>query len=551
MTDAQQVAAPDRAPARDSPLPAAGLQLGGVQLVYAAVVVLVFAVFTLVHDDVWTHPSSWIAVGGIGVATVLSLVGRESQWRSIVVPAINLAAITVLIADAEVPRIIAMLAVVPAFWLGIAGRRMGIGLVVLVSIAAGGVMALRIPHSTGVTLTANAVGTVLVPLSLVGAAWFADQYARTIERQQRAILDRERDRAAIAKQRDADAQLLDAIFETARVGLLLLDSQGHVVRVNSTFSTHPSLAGDGVDAMLDGVRFLELDSRRAIPQERSPFLRAARGEAFDNVVCWISRPGHDLFAITMSSRPLMIDGEFRGSIASVDDVTAYMRMLEDRDDFVALVSHELRTPLTSIQGFLELALDEDLPESLRSWLSIVQRNADRLRALVEDLLIVGEMSRGELHLETQPADLRALAEDAVATLAHRARRRGVELRLVDGPGIGINADARRVTQVIENLISNGIKYTRDEGFVEVRIEADGADARLSVVDDGPGLAPAEAARVFERFYRSAEARASGVQGAGLGLWICRMIVHAHGGSMEFESEVGTGSTATFRLPRAA
>ena len=100
MTE-QQVAAPDRAPAGDSPLPAAGLQLGGVQLVYAAVVVLVFAVFTLVHDDVWTHPSSWIAVGGIGVATVLSLVGRESQWRSIVVPAINLAAITVLIADAD------------------------------------------------------------------------------------------------------------------------------------------------------------------------------------------------------------------------------------------------------------------------------------------------------------------------------------------------------------------------------------------------------------------------------------------------------------------
>ncbi|WP_206447426.1 ATP-binding protein [Agrococcus sp. KRD186] len=522
------------------------------QLALTLMVALVLVALSVVSANVWDQPWPWIVAIGMAAATALAVASPSAgvQMR-IIVPALDLLALTALIADPQAPRIVALLAVMPAFWLGVTVRSRGIGIVAIAGAALLVLMALRIPQSTGVTLTANVVGVVIVPLALVATAWFAYSYARTIERQQLSILQRERAMQAIAKQREADAGLLDAIFETARVGLLLLDADGSVLRVNSTLRGHEALAGDGIDAMLDGARFLELDTRRELPPADAPFLRAARGEAFDNVVCWVARPGQEMFAITMSSRPLFIDEEFRGSIASVDDVTVYMRMLEDRDDFVALVSHELRTPLTSIAGFLELALDEELPDSLRSWLSIVQRNADRLRALVEDLLIVGEMSRGEVHLQARPTELRSLAEEAVATLDHRARRRGVALRLVDGPPVQLEADARRITQVIENLVSNGIKYTREHGRVDVHVELEGTDAVVRVVDDGPGVPPDEAARVFERFYRAAEARASGVQGAGLGLWICRMIVHAHGGTLDFTSEPGTGSTASFRVPGAA
>ena len=111
-------------------------------------------------------------------------------------------------------------------------------------------------------------------------------------------------------------------------------------------------------------------------------------------------------------------------------------------------------------------------------------------------------------------------------------------------------DVLLAVDFLENLISNGIKYTSDAGFVEVRVDVEGTDARLQVADDGPGVAAEESARVFERFYRSSAARASGVQGAGLGLWICRMIVQAHGGSIAFDSVVGEGSVATVRLPSA-
>lgn len=523
------------------------LRLRRVQLAVTLIVALVLVALTVLSSDVWQWPWVWMASIGMVAATVSALASRDSGMSMrIIVPTLDLIAVTALIADPQAPRIVAILAVVPAFWLGVTARGRGIGLVSAVSALLLVVMALRVPGSVEVTLTANAVGAVLVPIALVSTAWFASNYARTIERQQLAILLREQEKLAIAKQRDIDARLLDAIFETARVGLLLLDAEGQVVRVNPTLAQHPALGGIPVDDLLDSARFLELETRREFAPDDAPLARAARGEAFDNVAFWISRPGAR-FAVTVSSRPLVVDDEFRGTIVSVDDVTTYMRMLEDRDDFVAMVSHELRTPLTSIAGFLELTLDEELPDSLRSWLRIVQRNADRLRALVEDLLVVGEMNRGEVQLVQSRVDLRVLATEAIVTLEHRAHRRGVRLGLADGPPVEVDADPRRIAQVIENLVSNGIKYTQDAGSVEVQIEHDGLDACFRVVDDGPGMPAAEAIRVFERFYRSPDARASGVQGAGLGMWICKTIVEEHGGSIDFDSVVGGGSTASFRL----
>lgn len=524
------------------------------QLLSLGVLALVLVVLTVMAAGVWDRPWIWASVAVVAAATGLALLGQgplyDARWLPVLVPAMDLLTIMLLLGDPGVPRIVAMLAVVPAFWLGFVGRRRGVVIAAAGGAAMGVAMGLQIAASTGTTTTANAVGAVVVPVALIAAAFFADNYTGRIEHQQLAILEREREKTAMAHQLVADGALLDAIFETARVGLLLLDADGGVVRVNPTLSDHPALTGSTIGDVLAGARFLDLESRQPITRRDTPFVRAARGESFDNARFWIARPGHDMFAVTVSSRPLIVAGEFRGSIASVDDVTAYMRMLEDRDDFVALISHELRTPLTSIAGYMELIMDESMPAELHSWLRIVQRNSDRLRTLVEDLLMVGEMSRGELHLEPARADLRQLAADAVALLDHRARNRGIELRLADGPAVALVADPRRVSQVLENLISNGIKYTRDGGFVEVRVDLDAADARVQVADDGPGVAEQESVRVFERFYRSSTARASGVQGAGLGLWICRMIVQAHDGSIAFDSVVGEGSVATVRLPAA-
>ncbi|WP_425843168.1 sensor histidine kinase [Agrococcus sp. TSP3-2-1] len=525
------------------------------QVPYALLAATVLLVMGIADPGVWSNPWEWTAVGILAIATIIALIATRlpagsGRARS-VVPMLDLVAIAVLLVDASAPPTLALLAVLPAFWIGIVAGRRGIAIVAAVSAVIAAILGVHLAGTTGTLLTANAVGTVLIPASLMAAAWSAHYYSRLLERQQRTLLERERERTEIARKAAADATLIDAVFETARIGLMLLDTEGRIERVNPTMRDHPAIAGGSLTTMLDGARFLEIDTRRRIRHSRTPLVRAARGEAFDNVDCWIDRPGSDPVAVRMSSRPIMLDGEFRGSIASIDDVTNYMRMLEDRDDFVALVSHELRTPLTSIAGYLEIALDEDLPDDLRAWLETAQRNSNRLRALVEDLLVVGEMSRGEVKLQATEVDLRALATDAVALLEPRGRRKRVSLRLVDGPVAMVEGDPRRLSQVIENLISNGIKYTHDDGDVEVRVEIDGQEAVVSVHDDGPGVRPDEVARVFERFYRSSSARASQLPGAGLGLWICRMIVHGHGGSIDFSSELGVGSVASFRLPRRA
>ncbi|WP_306231521.1 sensor histidine kinase [Agrococcus beijingensis] len=525
------------------------------QLLSVGVLALVLVVHTIVAAEIWDRPWVWAGVVVVVAATGIAVLGQgplyDARWLPALVPALDLLVIMLILGDLEVPRIAAMLAVVPAFWLGFVARRRGVVIAAAGGTAMGILMALRIAGSTGTTVTANAVGAVLVPVALTAAAFFAASYTSRLEQQQLEILERERERTALARQTVADGVLLDTIFETARIGLMLLDADGGVVRINPTLSDHPALEGTSLDHVLDGAGFLELESRRPIPLEEMPFLRAARGESFDNSRFWIARPGQDMFAVTVSSRPLMVDGEFRGSIASVDDVTDYMRMLEDRDDFVALVSHELRTPLTSISGYLELALDEDgMRPELESWLQTVQRNANRLRALVEDLLLVGEMSRGQMHLAHEPVDIRSLAADAIAQLEHRARKRDLTIAFADGPAIVLDVDGRRIGQVIENLLSNAIKYSHEGGHIGIEVGVEGADAVVRVIDDGPGMLPTEAARVFERFYRSSSARASGVAGAGLGLWICSSIVRAHGGTIDFQSEPGVGSVGSFRLPLA-
>lgn len=526
------------------------------QLVFAGAALAVLGVASLSAPELWVRPWVPAAVGLIALATLIALgSGRRGSRLAPaslpLVPVLDLLAVVVLHADAEIPRNVGLLACFPAFWLGFSQRRRGLVITAIAGLVLGAGMALRIPSTEGVVLTANSVGAVLIPVSLIGAAWLAQRYTEHLERQQAALLQREQERGALLQQHAADGILLDAIFETVRIGLVLIDASGQVERINPTLRDHPAMQGSGARAAMLDATFLELESRRPIRRPETPFVRAARGESFDNDVVWAQRPGQDLIAITVSSRPLMVDGDFRGSIVAVDDVTSYMRMLEDRDEFVALVSHELRTPLTSIGGYLELVLDEELPEHVVGWLHTMRRNTARLRALVEDLLIVGEMARGELRLEVERIDLRELAQDAVALLAHRARRRGVRLELVDGPSAWADGDPRRIAQVIENLISNGIKYTRDDGSVQVVVTDDGDGPTIAVSDDGIGMEPEEAARVFERFFRSAEARASGVQGAGLGLWICSMISQAHGGSLRFTSRRGVGSTATFSLPAAA
>jgi signal transduction histidine kinase len=224
-----------------------------------------------------------------------------------------------------------------------------------------------------------------------------------------------------------------------------------------------------------------------------------------------------------------------------------------KDEFVATVSHELRTPLTSIRGYLELVLEEEgsVADDHRRFLEIVDRNADRLLRLVGDLLFVAQVTAGRLNLEPGPVDLSTLASDCVHAARPFAADRGIELGLHAEALPPFEGDAARLAQLLDNLVSNAIKFTPAGGRVDVRVRASSDRALLEVSDTGMGIPADDLERLFERFFRTDAAKTQAIQGTGLGLSIARAIVDGHGGTIAVESTEGEGTTFRIELPLAA
>jgi signal transduction histidine kinase len=225
-----------------------------------------------------------------------------------------------------------------------------------------------------------------------------------------------------------------------------------------------------------------------------------------------------------------------------------------KDEFLSLVSHELRTPLTSIRGYLELVLDEEAGEvnaEQRRFLLAVERNSRRLLRLVGDLLFVAQADAGRLTLERARVDVAALAADCVEAARPVADQRSIDLVLATAPVPTLVGDRGRLAQVLDNLVSNALKFTPEGGRVEVRTGSVDEHVVLEVVDSGIGIPAAEQPRLFERFFRTATATERAIPGTGLGLAIVKAIVEAHGGRISFASTPNEGTTFTIELPLRA
>ena len=221
-----------------------------------------------------------------------------------------------------------------------------------------------------------------------------------------------------------------------------------------------------------------------------------------------------------------------------------------KGEFFGLVSHELRTPLTSIMGYVELMRDEpDLAPELRHFLDVIDRNADRLQQLLGDVLFVTQVEAGRFDVQLAPVAFGELVKAAADHALRDAQAGGVVLRTSLEPVPPLLADRDRVHELLDHLISNALKFTPPGGEVDVELARDGDDAVvLSVRDTGIGIAEDEQEHLFERFFRTSEATARAVAGAGLGLTICKAIVDAHGGSIAVRSRAGAGTTVRVRLP---
>ena len=219
-----------------------------------------------------------------------------------------------------------------------------------------------------------------------------------------------------------------------------------------------------------------------------------------------------------------------------------------KDEFVSSVSHELRTPLTSISGYVELLKEDEGDDERREYLSIVERNADRLLALVSDLLFTARLQDGRLVLEREEVDFALLVRQAVDSARPRAHTASVTLE-VDVEDVPIVLGEKdRLAQLLDNLISNAIKFTPAGGRVCVSLCTQAGAIRLEVSDTGIGIAEADRAKLFERFFRTQSALERQIQGTGLGLYISKAIVEGHGGRIGVQSEVGSGTTFIVEIP---
>ena len=218
--------------------------------------------------------------------------------------------------------------------------------------------------------------------------------------------------------------------------------------------------------------------------------------------------------------------------------------------FLAAVSHELRTPLTSIISFSELLRGESgglSPEGVR-FLGIIERNADRLLQLIDDVLMLNRIEAGGLPLDLTEVSLPDLAAEAVKSAAAGAARSGVTIQLDAGEGPLARADPRRLAQVLDNLIGNAVKFSHIDGLVRVRLRYADDTWRIDVSDTGIGIPPDEAARLFGPFARGTNARIAGLPGTGLGLAIVKLLVEMHDGRVTVDSVLNEGTTVSVFLP---
>ena len=352
------------------------------------------------------------------------------------------------------------------------------------------------------------------------------------------------------------SQLLDGVLDTIDVGVVVLDKRGRILLMNNRQRINHLLAkpleGTPAGSTEGTMLMFGADRVTALPVAERPAERALNRESFSDYVVWVGAgPGQRALAVSARGLP-DAEGCYGGSVLAFSDVTDLVQALQAKDDFVASVSHELRTPLTSIIGYLDLVSEEaeetDLPKSIRLPVQVALRNAERLLLLVSDLLTT---AAGSMHLELQDVSVTELVHRSMASVAPRANAAGVVLiDKLEGP-LPALVDPGRICQVLDNLLSNAVKYSPDGGTVTICGRREDGRLILEVQDTGMGMAEADQAEVFTKFFRTGPVRKAAIPGVGLGLVITKSIVEAHGGKVSFTSELGVGTTFILQFPVAA
>ena len=385
----------------------------------------------------------------------------------------------------------------------------------------------------------------LLAFALGGLLWHARRRLATLAaehaRLQHTLETSSRRHAeALAREQAQQAALFDSMVE----GVLVLDPKLKVRLVNPPLERLLGVARD-----VRGGAIMEAFRLHDLEELVNRTVRDGQVSNFELEVLGKERRSLEVNSALILDR----QGDSLGMILVFHDLTRLKQLENTRREFVANVSHELRTPLSLIKGFAEtlLAGAKDDPAVAGRFLEKIEKHADRLSFLIEDLLTISRLESGQIELNLQRVELRAAVQRTVDDLAGKAAEKKVLLVNQVPDGVRVQADAERLQQVLFNLLDNAIKYGHTGEKVLVSAQPDAENlVECAVRDFGPGLPPEAIDRVFERFYRVDRARSREQGGTGLGLAIVKHIVQSHGGRAWVTSELGKGSEFRFTLPAA-
>ncbi len=389
-------------------------------------------------------------------------------------------------------------------------------------------------------------------------------YLATATSDDMQVLESFADQAAIAvhnaqlyERIDHERRRLAAILQHSADGVMILDPQAHILSINRALERmtgwrSADAVGCDVDEVLTWKKVETGDLKKAL-DDGWPFNRAADAPDSVYVEGDLTRKDGLTISLGVVYSPLMTsEGQLSNIIANVRDITNFRQAQEMQNVFISTISHELKTPVALIKGHAATLRRDDVEwdkDVVREYSGVIEDEADRLAVLIENLLTTSKI-QAQRTLELNLDDLRLdqLAARAVERFSTQTKIYQFKLNFPPEFPV-IQGDEQRLRQVLDNLLSNAIKYSPDGGLIEVGGMIDDTSVTVYVRDPGVGISERDLDRVFDRFYRVDGTLSRRTQGTGLGLFLAKAIVEAHGGTMRVESKPGEGSTFYFTLPQ--
>jgi len=335
----------------------------------------------------------------------------------------------------------------------------------------------------------------------------------------------------------------EAILASMKEGVITVHTTGKVLLANDAFKEMIGAERESVEGrmLIEAVRNAALARFVEDAQTATDLLETE---------LTLHETGYRI--LSLHAVPLIgSNGNRVGTLVVARDVTKMRRLEEVRKSFVANVSHELKTPITLVKGYVETLLDGALHDSkkLPEFLSTIKEHADRMNAIIDDLLQLATLEAGQDENGVSLIDVAAVADRVTSNFADTVSCKGIDIRLkAPERQVNVTANESLLEHAVANLVDNAVKYTGEGGHITVEARLADGTAILSVQDDGVGIEKRHHDRIFERFYRVDEARSRELGGTGLGLSIVKHIVGSHGGSVSVESQPGLGSTFTICMP---